>query len=332
MTRFLHTMRRLHRGLALALALCLAGLGVQVRAAPMTLAIADLPAFSLAQVAEAKGYFAAQGLDLKIIHCVNGKRCLQHMLDGEAQYATVADTPIVLAILGGAQFDILGTIGSSPRENRFIARADRGIRTAADLKGKRVGIIKGTSVHYFSDTVLLFNGIATSQVTLVAVDGSDAPGALIRGDVDAMGLYSPLWQKAQAGLGVNAVTIPNPAIFTLTLNLVGTKLAAGGRDEDAIKILRALDLADQFMNKEPVIAQALVAENLNMPLAQLQAIWGDYDFGLSFAQPLITALEAQTRWAIREKMVPGATMPDYLDYIRLEPLRSVNKRLVTIAK
>ena len=303
-----------------------------VHTAPLTLAIADLPNFSTALVAEAEGYFAAEGLELKIIHCVNGKRCLKHLTDGEAQYATVADTPIMLAALAGSQFDILSTLSTSSRENRFIARGDRGIRTAADLKGKRIGIVKGTTVHYFADSLLLFNGIASSQVTLVPLDAADAAGALIRGEVDAAGLYAPLWQKAQAGLGGNMVTLPSPRTFNVTTNLVGVKLAAGGRDDEAVKLLKALRRADQLIDKDPPRARTIIARQLKLAPADVDAFWGDYDFSMGLAQPLIATLEAQTRWALREGMVPGGKMPDYLDFIRVGPLRAIEPKAVTLVR
>ena len=301
-------------------------------AAPLTIAIAELTANSTALIADDQAYFAAEGLDIKVIRCVNGKRCLKHLTDGEAQYATVADTPIMLAVLGGARFDILATTGITSRENRFLARADRGIATAADLKGKRIGVIKGSSAHYFTDTVLLFNGIGTQQVTFVPIEGGDAAAALIRGDVDAAGLYSPVWQKVQSAMGKQIVTIANPNVSTMTTNLVGINRAAGGKQSDAVKLLRALQRADRLIDSDPARARAILAARLKLPASELDATWKDYDFSLSLAQPLIGSLEAQSRWALRENLVPGAKMPDFLDYVDPAPLRALDARAVNITK
>lgn len=324
------------RRIALYLAWVLAGsallLPIATLATPLTIAIADLPVFSVAIVAEDQGLFAAEGLDIKVIHCVNGKRCLQHLTDGEAQFATVADTPIMLSILGGAKFDILATIAGNSRDNHFLARRDRVIRTAADLKGKRIGILKGTSAHYFVDTLLLFSGLQPSQVTLVPLDGADPTGPLIRGEIDAAGLYNPVTLKAQAAIGDLLIKIPNPNVFTVTANLVGITRAAGGKEADAIKVLRALKRADQLIDKDPARARAIVATRLKLSAADLDTMWKDYDFSISLAQPLVASLEAQTRWAIRESLVPGAKLPDYLDSINDAPLRAVDPKAVTIVK
>ena len=100
--------------------LCTAG-SVQA----VTLALADRPFFAAALIAEAEGYFKAEGLDLKIIRCVNGQRCLKHLTDGEAQYATAADAPIMFASLAGMKFEVLVTLATTTLDNRLIARADR---------------------------------------------------------------------------------------------------------------------------------------------------------------------------------------------------------------
>jgi len=301
-------------------------------AAPLTLATPNLPSFSTAVVAEAEGYFAAEGLDLKIIRCANSTRCYKHLQDGEAQYATMADTAIMLAALAGGHFEILTTLSTSSRTNRFVARGDRGIRTAADLKGKRIGVIQGATSHYLGDTVLLFSGITKAQVTSVPLEASAAADALIRGDVDAAALYPPFWQRVQTALGNNMVTLPNPSTFNVTINLVGVPLASGGRDEDAIRLLRALRRADQLIDSDPPRARAIVARQLKLAQADVDAFWGDYDFSMGLGQPLIASLEAQTRWALREGLVPGAKMPDFLDYIRPGPLKVVEPRAVTVVK
>ena len=300
-------------------------------AAPLTLAIAETPAFAPALLAEAEGYYAAEGLDLKIVPCVNGRRCLKHLTDGEAQVATVADTPIVMASHAGARFDIVATFVSA-YENRLIARADRGIRAAADLKGKRIGFVRGTTGQYYTDSFLIFNDIDPADVTLVPLEATDAVERLARGDVDAAGLYQPHGHLASQRLGRNAVVLPGARLTTVTINLVSQPADAGVRDDDLVKILRALKRACAFMAAEPARARALLATRLKLDPAVLDAIWSDYDYRVALEQSLIANLEAESRWALREGLVPRGPMPDYLRMFRPAPLRAVDRRAVSIVK
>ena len=300
-------------------------------AAPLTLAIADTPLFAPALIAEAQGYYRSEGLDIKILHCVNGKRCLQHLIDGEAQVATVADTPIVMAAHAGARFDIIATMGTS-RENRLIARADRGIRTPADLKGKRIGFVKGTTGHYFTNAFLVFNNIDPSEVTLVPMDAGEVIAQLTEGRVDAAGLYQPHAHYAAAKLGKNAQVLPSPRLYTVTANLVSVPVAAGVRDEDLVKVLRALKRACEFIDEQPMQAKAMLAGRLQVDAALIDASWNDYDYRLRLDQSLITGLEAESRWAQRESLGPKGPVPDYLERVRLVPLGSIDRRAVSIIK
>lgn len=310
---------------------CAASLAAAAGAAPLTLAVADLPAFAPALLAEAQGYYAAEGLDLKIVHCVNGRRCLQHLTDGEAHFATVADTPIVMASHAGARFDIVATFASA-YENRLIARADRGVRTAADLKGKRIGFVKGTTGQFFTDTFLILNNIDPDEVTLVPLEAVDAVERLARGDVDAAGLYQPHGYLAGQRLGKNAVVLPGARLNMVTFNLVTQPAGAAVRTQDVEKVLRALRRACDFIDTQPAQARALLALRLQLEPALLDAIWAGYEFRVALEQSLIANLEAESRWALREGLVPRGTTPDYLDRIKPTALRSIDPRAVSIVK
>ncbi len=297
--------------------------------APQTLALAMLPHAAPVLIADAQGFFAAEGLPLKVIDCVNGRRCLKHLTDGQAQYATVADTPIALLGFTAKDFAVVATTTTSARENKLMAHSESGIRTPADLTGKRLGFIKGTTSQYFADVFLRFYGIEPKDVTLVALDAADPVGPLQRREVDAASLYQPHGQRALQALGSSVLTLPSPKVFTVTFNIVSVPTAS---DDDIQRLLRAVLRAQRLIASEPAKARVIVATRLKQDPQLLDAIWPDFDFALGLHQPLINTLEAQARWAQREGQVPQASMPDFLDLIRPEPLRALDRRAVTLVK
>ncbi len=313
-------------GAGLAVAALAVGGGAAL-AAPTTLALADLPSFALGQIAAAEDYFAAEGLDLKVLRCVNGRACLQALAEGKAQLATVADTPLVMAAHSGVPYQIVATMGSSGRDNSIVARSDRGIRTPADLKGKRIGFVRGTTGHYFTDSYLLFHGIPRSSVTLVPLDPATAPEQLARGEVDAAGLYQPHGPRAQALLGDKGVLLPSPRLYAVTINLISQP---GVPEDTVLRVLRALARAERLMEREPQRARALLAARLRLDASTIAEFWGVYDFRLVLEQSLLTTLEAQSRWALREGLVPPGPAPDFLERIRPGPLKALDPRAVTL--
>ena len=43
-------------------------------------------------------------------------------------------------------------------------------------------------------------------------------------------------------------------------------------------------------------------------------------------------LEAESRWAVREGLVESKAVPDYLELMRVEPLRALDPRAMTVIK
>ncbi|WP_439535652.1 ABC transporter substrate-binding protein [Methyloversatilis sp.] len=311
----------------------LGALPARAAAAPLTLAIGELPHYSTLLLAERLGYFADAGLNVKVIRCVNGKRCLQHLLDGEAQVAGVADVPIVMASHAGRRFDIVATLATSTQESQFIARRDRGIHSAADLAGRRIGFVRGTTAHFYADAFLRFQGIDPATVTLVPLDAAQAPAQLARGEVDAAALYQPHARQALRTLGAQALLLPAPRLlYTATVNLV-SQTAAQGLDDDRLRrLLEALQRASVFLQAEPARARALLATRLQLDPKLVDAVVEGFDFRLQLNQTLIGTLEAESRWAARAGLVSNPAMPDYLSALRPAPLAAIDRRAVTIVR
>jgi len=70
-------------------------------------------------------------------------------------------------------------------------RPDRGVRTFADLKGKRIATTTKTTAHIFLDRALRANSVDPSQVDVVNGSMSASVASFINGDVPAVALWVP---------------------------------------------------------------------------------------------------------------------------------------------
>src|SRR6266571_1419616 len=124
--------------------------------APLTIAAnTRYTGTGLVFIAHAKGYFAHAGLNVTLQPYTTGKDALDAALEGRAELATVADIPIMFAVMKGHPVSIVATISTVEKDPGVIGRKDKGIVTLANLNGKRIGVTLGTSAHFMLDALLI---------------------------------------------------------------------------------------------------------------------------------------------------------------------------------
>ena len=117
-----------------------------------------------------------------------------------------------------------------------------------------------------------------------------------------------------------------------TFNFAVARDFSQNRPQAAQRLLRATQRAIVWMNSHRIEAIALVAHRLKIDQSVLDSMWGNYRHALSLDQVLIVSLESQARWAIRNNIGGGRTVPDYLDYLDTSALDVVLPSAVTIIR
>lgn len=294
-------------------------------------AVAKLPLSLPIYVAESKGFFKAENVSLKTRDCDIGRECLDRLLDGEAHLATTADSPMVFASLRGARFSVVATIAKYRHYSRIVTLRSLGIDTTTDLQGRRIGTFIGTTAHYFLELNLLAAGVDLASVKVVAIDPSDAAQALADRSIDAIAVIEPYASNAVLLLAPEAVEVPARTPVTDTWNVVVTNASDGPRDADLEKLCRALDRATAYIAEHPDESRRILQERLGLDGRTIDRAMKDMRFAIELRQSLIRGLEGQARWAIQEGHVDGK-MPNYLEYVRPEPLATVRPGAVSVVR
>jgi NitT/TauT family transport system substrate-binding protein len=286
----------------------------------------------LADIAQMKGYFQQEGLDVTPRMHAYGKLALQDILEGKADFATVAETPVMFAILDGADISIIATIYKTNDDEAIVARTDKGIVTPGDLKGRKIAATFGTTTEFFLDAFLAINAIAKEDVELVNLRQEELPDALAAGKVDAVVAFKPYLIAAQKQMGKNGTTFHNKNIYTKTFNIVSTREFVKQNPGKVNKVLRALDKSEKFHDQNPEEALRITADFNKLDIAVTREMLDGTSVVLSLDQSLILALEDESRWAIKGGLTSAGKFPNYLDYVYLDGLNSVNPAAVEILK
>ena len=301
-------------------------------AQPLTLAVARTPLSLPIYVAGEKGYFVAEGIDLRLSDCIGGHRCIKQMLDNQADLATVSELPIVFNAFERNDFAVLGTFATTSEDMKMVAHARSGVSKPMHLAGKRVGVVIGTSSQYFLELYLLTVGVDPASLTMVPLQPEKMPEALATGTVDAIAAWEPHAYLATRALGGSTVVLPNTSGYLLTFNLVGHRRLVGTRDADLARLLRAVERAEQFIHDHPEEAKAILRTRLQLDQGFIDWVWSGFNYRLGLEQSLITTMEGEARWARRSGHVKGKTSPNFLGLLHTAPLKSVKPGAVGVAR
>ncbi len=318
-------------GLRLGLLMVMAG-GSGAWAEPMKLAVSRTPLSLPLYVAQHNGYFGAEGLEIKLNECLGGHRCLRQVLDGQADVATVGDLPVVMNSFSSSDYAVIGTFTKSSDDIKLITRAQAGIKTPAQLDGKRIGAIKGTASEYFLELYLLSAGLDPQTLTVVHLQPEDLVQALQSGKVDAISVWQPYGYLALKAMGAGATVLPSNNAYVQTFNLVSHRKLVGTLDDALSKLLRAVERAERFIHEHPAEAKEIMKQRLALEQDFVDTVWPGLRYRLGLDQALLVTMEGEARWARREGHATGPLKPNFLQLVHSAPLRSVKPDAVAIPR
>lgn len=291
-----------------------------------------MPQACLARIASARGFFAEEGVDAVLREQTSGKAALQSVLDGKADLATVAETPIVFAGFEGKRVSIIASIETANKNLAIVARKDRGISTPAELEGKRIGVTPGTNGEFFLDTFFLAHGIARNRVRVVDLEPEEMVAALLSGRVDAVSAWQPHVFRAQKELGDRGVTYYNEELYTESYSAVTKPDFVRNHPDTVVRLMRALVRAEGFIGANPAEARSLLADCLGADQGAARELLGVFDLRVTLQESLIIALEDQARWARTKRGGDEAKTHDYLEDIYPDGLSAVKPAAIRLIR
>lgn len=296
----------------------------------LSIAVTRAPDSALVYIAQALGYFRDEGLEVTLQSEEFGRVALETMLQDKADLATVAETPIVLAVMSGKPLMVVSGIFSSNSNIGIVARKDRNIASPKDLAGKRVGAAAGTNGDYFRYAFLITQGVPMDAVEIINLKPSEMAGALQSGQVDAVSVWHPYLYLIGKTLGTDGITFHGGSIYTYTFNIAAAKHLVSTDPQALEAFLRGLKEAEQFAKQNPTQAIDIVASATQLDTDLLKELWGSFTFRLSLEQTLLIGMENQAKWAIKENLVERKTLPNFLKSIYFNGLQAVSPASVSI--
>lgn len=200
----------IRRLLALALFACAVPAAAQTK---IVLGYTPANAFMPAFVAKDKGFFQKRGLDVTLQTVPQGSTIAGAMAGGTLQVGTLTAPAYLLSVEGGIDTQIVAASTYQAKANPTIglmAREGSNIKSAAEMKGKRMGVpgLNGVN-HIVAMKWLENNGVQRNQVTYVETGFAQMGDLLKGGQVDLVVPVEPFITRIQQTKVGYQVTVPS---------------------------------------------------------------------------------------------------------------------------
>jgi ABC-type nitrate/sulfonate/bicarbonate transport system substrate-binding protein len=201
------------------------------------------PAF----VAVENGYWAQQGLNVKLKLTSSGRQVTQALQAGEAQFghAALSTTTASARASGNMLKGVIPYYNAAEYVAKaggraLIGRKDRGVEAnnPKSMEGKRIAHLSGSTNEVYMREWFKKNGADIGKSQLVSVPVENMPITIVQGQVDAIAPWEPYTAQAIRELGANAVVVSRGEAG-LVSDLIGVVA-----HEDWIK--RNYDLIERF--------------------------------------------------------------------------------------
>lgn len=202
-------------------------------------------------VAKQQGFFKEQGLDVELIGPADPSDPPKWVAAGKADIALTYEPAFMEQVDHGLPLIRIGTLIDKPLDC-IVALKTSGIRTIADLKGKRIGTSNSGLTSIMLHSTLTKAGIKQNEVELIQVRYNLAQ-ALLSGKVDAVTGMMRNFEVPQLELAGHAVVtffpeeygIPNYSVLIFIAN------TAHVNDTRFPRFLAAIKKAVAYLDTHP---------------------------------------------------------------------------------
>lgn len=230
---------------------------------------------------------APLGVSVKWLEFAAGPQQIEALNAGELDLASTAESPPVFAQAADGPIVYLAAQAPSGRATSCLVTPGSGIKTVADLKGKKIAFQKASIGHYLLIRALAREGLSISDVQPVFLPPPDAQAAFTQNSVDAWLIWEPFGTRAVQN-GTGRVLFDGGGGLRDTGNFYTTSRSFHQHSADVLKIFLAeLQRADAWSSSHPQEMAELLAPDLLIDVPTLLEMHKKYEFA---ALPITAAI------------------------------------------
>jgi ABC-type nitrate/sulfonate/bicarbonate transport system substrate-binding protein len=301
----------------------------QLEKYPVSIAVSKSPLSTPFYVAKSINAFEETCVSVKYDDVIGGQVAFAKVVSGEADFGTSSGSVIAFQSLAKKSFVTHAMFVQSDNDVKFITRSSDKVESVIELKGKRIGVTKGTASEYFLSTLLAIDGLLIEDVKLYHFEPEQLVNGFINNEVDAIVPWEPFVFNATQLLSEQIKIHDTKNLSSISFNLISQR-ADSQLVEKAKCVIQGLSIAIEYIAAYPEKSKEIVINELNLEPSFIDWVWPDYIFKLGLNQSLMLDIKSQATWAIDVQMSGYSEMPIIDSFIDSRAMLQVDPGAVNI--
>lgn len=261
---------------------------------PITIRFGYQPGHSQIVVAKEKGWldeeFSKDGITFQLEKFASGPPMIEAFAGERLDFGQVGDQPAIQAKANNIDLKAIGIYSSTEKGNALLATNESGIKSIADLKGKKVGVTIGSVGHQLLYIYLKSAGLTVNDIQQINLSPGDIKTSLSSKNIDAAVTWEPnISQIVQEGSGS---IIADGTGYKLNVNvIIGTSKFLKENPEVTERLLKVLDKASKWIKENKQEALEIVSKDAGVPVAALEPGFEKSNLDIAFTDEAIKSIE-----------------------------------------
>jgi ABC-type nitrate/sulfonate/bicarbonate transport system substrate-binding protein len=226
----------------------------------MSIFVGATPHFGNVIIGNERGFFEKEGLPTQITHFASGSTAVNAFRAGRGNVVVAGDMPSLRLWQQGG-------IGICPQANYgdlSVIVAKKSMNKPQDFKGKKVGVLVGSTSEYFTKLYLASGNVSYSDIDVINLTPAGMVTGLARGDIDAFVIWQPFgWRAVEADKDAHIVTTAAPYFHEWEMCST-TPEYAKDHDAEIVAFLKGLDASGKWIAENTDEASKIIAKSLRM--------------------------------------------------------------------
>lgn len=215
---------------------------------------------------------APLGVKVEWINFAAGPQTLEALAVGSVDFSSMGDAPLIFAQAANIPLVYVANTPPGDGASRAILVApDSKIRSVSDLKGKRIGIQKGTGTHNFLVQALDRAGVRYDSIQPQYLAPADGRVAFESGTIDAWAIWDPYLAAAEQDMKARVI-VDGSGIVSAGGFYVSTRPFAINHPDWIRVTLAEIEKASIWSRDNPHDAAVLLAPTMGVSVDKLEAI------------------------------------------------------------